>query len=59
MSLVNFFRPNYGEGEDDLDLDAKYLEAQYNGEEGHDCFKLYSQCSTEDGLLDIFSILDD
>ncbi|CAG9857822.1 unnamed protein product [Phyllotreta striolata] len=50
--------PDYGDGEIDEDLDPVYLEAQSAGESGAKCSCLYAGCKLENGLLDIFSILD-
>uniref|UniRef100_A0A6P7G1X2 Uncharacterized protein LOC114336716 n=1 Tax=Diabrotica virgifera virgifera TaxID=50390 RepID=A0A6P7G1X2_DIAVI len=50
--------PNYGDGEVSPDLDPSYLDAQKAGEYGVECQTLYPSCALKDGLLNLFSILD-
>lgn len=55
---VVFFRPTYGDGIADEDLDPIYLEAQKAGEYGVECDTLYPKCAMDSGLLGLFSILE-
>ncbi|KAJ8921367.1 hypothetical protein NQ315_002982 [Exocentrus adspersus] len=50
--------PSYGDGETDPDLDPVYLEAQKAGEYGVECDSLYSDCNYGNGLLDLFSVVE-
>lgn len=52
------YRPSYGEGSIEPDLDPVYMDAQKAGEFGVDCISLYPECEYGYGVLDMISILD-